>query len=305
MKKNKILAIAGPTASGKTGLSVELAKRLNGEIICCDSMQIYKYMNIGTAKPTLDEMQNIPHHLFDFVDPNYPFSCAEYVPLARQKIDEITQRGHLPILCGGTGLYLDSVLYQKDYSPDIDSNIRRSLEKYTDEEAYELLKKYDCESASVIHKNNRKRVNRALEIYLGTGRTKTVWDRELRGDEALYDADIVVLSFSDRDKLYQRINRRVDIMINSGLEDEVRSIDFLAQSTAKDAIGYKEFRQYFKGEISLSDTVEMIKQATRRYAKRQQTWFKREKNQINVVLDTFDSSDDIVNFVLNCLTSAG
>lgn len=300
--KIKIAAVVGPTAGGKTSLAVELAKRANGEIICCDSMQIYEQMKIGSAAPTEEEKQGIPHHLFDFVPVDVNFSAAEYVPLARKAIENIAGRGKLPILCGGTGLYLESLMYQSDYSPSVDPSIRVELQTKDDDTLYNMLSEYDPESANTIHKNNRKRVIRALEIYLGTGKTKTEWDALSRTKESIYDARVFVLSYRDRETLYERINRRVDIMFDMGLVDEVKSIDFPEGSTAGDAIGYKELREYFKGNITLEEAKENIKQATRRYAKRQITWFKREKSAVSLYADDHNSLDDIVNIVLNHLT---
>ncbi|MBR5515996.1 MAG: tRNA (adenosine(37)-N6)-dimethylallyltransferase MiaA [Clostridia bacterium] len=302
-KKIKIVAVVGPTAGGKTALAIELAKRLDGEIICCDSMQIYKKMVIGSAAPTEKEKQGIPHHLFGFVPVEKNFSAADYVPLARQKIEEIASRGKLPILCGGTGLYLESLMYQSDYSPSVDMKIRDELNKKGEEELYEMLEKYDPEAAKQIHKNNKKRVVRALEIYLGTGKTKTEWDAATRTKESIYDARVFVLSYRDREILYERINRRVDIMVESGLIDEVKGIDFPEGSTAGEAIGYKELRGYLSGKATLEEAANDIKQATRRYAKRQITWFKREKNALNLYADDYDKLEDIVNIVLNYLTS--
>jgi len=284
--KIKIAAVVGPTAGGKTALAIELAKRLDGEIICCDSMQIYERMMIGSAAPTEEEKQGIPHHLFGFV-----------------QIEEITARGKLPILCGGTGLYLESLLYQSDYSPSVDPEIREDLNKKDGDELYEMLKELDPESAVSIHKNNKKRVVRALEITIGTGRKKSEWDALTRVKEPLYDARVAVLSYRGRETLYDRINRRVDLMLEAGLLDEVKSIDFPEGSTAGEAIGYKELRGYLNGEATLEEASEDIKQATRRYAKRQITWFKREKNALLLYVEDYDSSEDIVNKVLNYLTS--
>ncbi len=300
--KIKIAAVVGPTASGKTALAVECAKRLCGEIICCDSMQIYKNMDIGTAKPTKEEQMGVPHHLFDFVDPNLSFSCADYLPLARKCIEEVSHKGALPVLCGGTGLYLESLLYQSDFSPSVDPVLRTELDKLTNDELYQKLSTLDPESALAIHKNNRKRVMRALEITIGTGRKKSEWDKQTRAKEALYDANTVVLCWRDREKLYQRINKRVDIMFEMGLEEEVRSLAFSENSTAAQAIGYKEMGSYLKGECSLEEAKDAIKTATRRYAKRQMTWFNRMEDAVTVYADDYDSFEDIVNIVLNHLT---
>ncbi|MBE6574203.1 MAG: tRNA (adenosine(37)-N6)-dimethylallyltransferase MiaA [Ruminococcaceae bacterium] len=300
--KIKIAAIVGPTAGGKTALAVEVAKRIGGEIICCDSMQIYEKMMIGSAAPTEEERQGVPHHLFGFVPVEKNFSAADYVPLARAKIEEITARGKLPILCGGTGLYLESLMYQSDYSPAVDPAIRESLEPKDVDELHAMLCELDPVSAEAIHKNNKKRVIRALEICIGTGKPKSEWDALSRTKESIYDARVVVLSYRDRETLYDRINRRVDMMFDAGLIDEVKSIDFPEGSTAGEAIGYKELRGYLKGEAALEDAANDIKQATRNYAKRQITWFKREKSALSLYVEDYGCLDDIVNIVLNHLT---
>ena len=193
-------------------------------------------------------------------------------------------------------------MYQSDYSPSVDPSIREDLQEKDDDTLYDMLSEYDPESAAAIHKNNRKRVIRALEIYLGTGKTKTEWDALSRTKESIYDANVFVLSYRDRETLYERINRRVDIMFDMGLVDEVKSIDFPEGSTAGDAIGYKELRDYFNGNITLEQAKEDIKQATRRYAKRQITWFKREKSALQLYADDYSGVEDIVNIVLKHLT---
>ena len=280
-KKIKVIAVVGPTASGKTALSVELAKRLNGEIISCDSMQIYKGMDIGTAKVTENEAQGVPHHLVSFISPESSFSCADYVRLAREKIAEITSRGKTPIFCGGTGLYLDSVLTENEFSEVGDNaEIREALAKKSPDELYEELLRIDSAAAEKTHKNNVKRVIRALEIYYGTGITKTEWDRRSREKESRYESVIIGLDFKSRETLYERINRRVDIMTENGLIDEVKALDSesFRASTASQGIGYKEILSYFDGRLSLSEAIEEIKKGSRNYAKRQLTWFKRNES---------------------------
>ena len=302
-EKIKIAAIVGPTAGGKTALAVEAAKRIGGEIICCDSMQIYEKMIIGSAAPSEEEKQGVPHHLFGFVPIEKNFSAADYVPLARQKIEEISSRGKLPILCGGTGLYLESLMYQSDYSPSVAPEIREELNKKNEDELYDMLVSLDPVSSEIIHKNNKKRVVRALEICIGTGKPKSEWDALSRTKESIYDARVVVLSYRDREALYNRIDRRVDMMFDSGLVDEVKGIAFPEGSTAGEAIGYKELRGYLKGEATLQEASDAIKQATRRYAKRQITWFKREKNSMSLYVEDYGSFEDIVNIVLKHLTN--
>lgn len=280
--KTKILAVVGPTASGKSALAIELAKRLDGEIICCDSMQIYKQMNIGTAKPDESEISAVPHHLFDFADPDRSFSCADYIPLAKAAVEEISSRGKLPIFCGGTGLYLDRFLSGAEFeSTDIDEDFRREMTEFAAQNGnialHEKLREVDPISADEIHPNNVKRVIRALEIYKTSGRTKSELDRESKSFESEYSALQIGLKYDDREILYDRINRRVDKMMQAGLLDETRELleagIFEKNSTAAQAIGYKELLTYFSGEKELIEAVDDLKMATRRYAKRQMTWF--------------------------------
>ncbi len=273
-----VIAVVGPTASGKTALSVALAKRLDGEIISCDSMQVYRGMDIGTAKVTEEETCGVPHHLIDTVSPEESFSCADYSALAREKIEEIVKRGKTPIICGGTGLYLDSVLTENEFSEaGKDDVCRERLMQRSLDELFEELKRVDPEAAEKTHKNNVKRVVRALEIYHTTGITKTEWDRRSREKESRYDAVIIGLDYKDRETLYERINKRVDIMMDAGLLTEVKALDTPAfrESTASDGIGYKEMLSYLDGNASLGEAVEEIKKNSRNYAKRQLTWFRR------------------------------
>ena len=275
-----VIAVVGPTASGKTALAVELAKRLDGEIISCDSMQVYRGMDIGTAKVTAEEASGIPHHLIDVVSPEDSFSCADYSTLARCAIEDIAKRGKIPIFCGGTGLYLDSVLTENEFSEaGRDDACRERLMQVSPDELYEDLKRIDPEAAERTHKNNVKRVARALEIDYTTGVTKTEWDRRSREKESRYDAVIIGLDYKDRDTLYGRINQRVDIMMDAGLLSEVKALDTpdFRLGTASDGIGYKELLLYLDGNVSLGEAVEEIKKNSRNYAKRQLTWFRRNK----------------------------
>lgn len=297
-RKIKVLAVVGPTASGKTDLSLRLAEALNGEIISCDSMQIYRDMNIGTAKPSLDERRGIPHHLFDVCDPENDFSCADYKQLAEAAIKDVTGRGKTPIFCGGTGLYLSSVLRGGDLSPTIPNGIRESLEKRSPDENWDELLSVDPDSAALTHKNNVKRVIRALEIYHGTGKTKTEWDKLSLEVESPFDALIFGLDYKSRDTLYGRINRRVDIMMDEGLEAEVRAVAPRLGKTASQAIGYKELLCYINGELSYEDAVELLKKNTRNYAKRQLTWFRRDQNVIWSYPDK-ESADAIFENIVN------
>lgn len=306
--KPRVAAVVGPTASGKTALAIELAKLFDGEIISCDSMQIYRGMDIGTAKPTVDEMCGIPHHMIDIIEPSDTFSAADYAPLAKAACDDIIARGKLPIFCGGTGLYLDAVLSANDYADvETDHELRASLlcdaERDGAHALWERLATVDPEAAAATHENNVKRVVRALELYLSSGVTKTEWDRRSRLRPKPYDAVTVALE-RDREEMYSRIDRRVDIMMDMGLEGEVHSLlesgRLPRSSTAAQAIGYKEFIDCFDGKCTLSDTVAMIKQSTRRYAKRQLTWFRRN-SEVNW-LNADSNFKDIVNIAKKLLT---
>ena len=280
-QKIKILAVVGPTASGKTAVSVELAKRLGGEVVSCDSMQVYRRMNIGTAKPTQEETEGIPHHLIDAVDPETPFSCAEYVTLAGEAVRDISARGKLPIFCGGTGLYLDRFLCGEMEETHADEALRTALFAFAEREGvdalHERLRAVDPESADAIHKNNVKRVVRALEIYEQTGIPKSEFDRRSQETETPYEAVVIGLRYPNREVLYDRINRRVDIMLEEGLLEETQKLKsegvFEVNLTAAQAIGYKELLGYLDGEETLAEATENLKTATRRYAKRQLTWF--------------------------------
>lgn len=307
----KILAVVGPTASGKTTLAIELAKIFNGEIISCDSMQIYRNMNIGTAKPTIDEMNGIPHHLIDIIEPYDNFSCFDYVTAAKNCIDDIKNRNKMPIFCGGTGLYLDSVLtdnkFAEHHSPT-DTAIRDRLSQESPANLHQQLQTIDSDSAATIHPNNVKRVIRALEIYYMTGKTKTQWDKESRSDNTIYNPIIIGLDYQNRDLLYEKIDRRVDMMISAGLVDEVKSLDIdrLSLSTAGQAIGYKEVIEYIRNECTFDEMINKIKLNTRRYAKRQLTWFKRNTNIRWYYSENFDNDTtkykEIVNNLFMLLT---
>ena len=286
-EKRRIYVIAGPTASGKSSLGLALASEYPFEIISMDSMQIYRRMDVGTAKPTAEELMLVRHHMIDAVEPDGTFSCADYIKMADECIDDIYSRGKLPLFVGGTGLYLDGLIRHNSYEeyerPSRSLEYRRELQRVAEEQGsdrlYEMLCELDPESAATIHKNNVKRVMRALEIIKETGKTKAEADRESRRIEGKYDVCTVILDYPDREILYDRINRRVDVMMSQGLLDEARSLydDGLLTngSTASAAIGYKEFITYFEGNASLESCIELLKQSSRRYAKRQVTWFSR------------------------------
>ncbi len=294
----KVFAIVGPTAVGKTALAIKLAKKYNGEIISCDSMQIYRGMDIGTAKPTMDELSSVPHHLIDIKDPNENFSCADYQLLAKNIIDDIIKRGKTPIFCGGTGLYLDSVLEIPSFSETArDDDYRAYLEELATTRGvdllHDMLKEIDPESAEAIHKNNVKRVIRALEIYKATGTPKSVLDKESKKVAPPYDSTVFFLYAKNRDLLYKRIEDRVDIMLNEGLLDEARRLydnGYLREDyTSFGAIGYKEFIPYFEGASTLESCILELKKATRHYAKRQLTWFSRHENYHKIYVDECDA----------------
>ncbi len=281
-RKNRILAVVGPTAGGKSALALTLAGRLSGEIVSCDSMQIYRGMDIGTAKPTVAEMRDIPHHLIDVADPEDSFSVADYVRLAGEAVGGILSRGNLPVFCGGTGLYLDSFLRGGGFElTEGDMELREALrceaEKLGNEALHARLKAVDPDSAAAIHPNNLRRVIRALEIFETTGKTKSELDRLSRLPGSAYDPVIIGLRFSDREELYRRIDARVDKMLSDGLLMETERLYkagvFEKSRTAAQAIGYKELLGFIRGEVTLEKAAEELKISTRHYAKRQMTWF--------------------------------
>lgn len=294
---NKIIAIVGPTAVGKTALALRLARELDGEIISCDSMQIYKGMDIGTAKPTKEEQEEIKHHLIDIKSPDEEYSCADYAKDAREAIEDIVARGKTPIFCGGTGLYLDSVIEIESFSSGVkDEAYRLELEKYAKENGNEALHKMldevDSISANEIHPNNVKRVIRALEIYKCTGIPKSEWDIKSKTATPPYDATVFFLTCENRELLVNRIEKRVDIMLEEGLLKEAKDLyknGYLNEKyTSFSAIGYKELLPYIKGEDTLENCVERLKISTRQYAKRQITWFSRKPSYNKVYIDKCD-----------------
>lgn len=302
----KILAVVGPTAGGKSALAMELAKRLDGEIISCDSMQVYRRMDIGTAKPTEQERAEVRHHLIDVAEPFDSFSSAEYVSLASRAIEDCHKSGKLPIVCGGTGLYLDALLRGDDPAPNTtDGAVRAELMEYAEREGadalWQQLYRIDRESAEATHKNNVKRVARAIEIYRVSGVTKTELDRRSRLAGSRYDACVIGLRYADRQTLYDRINKRVDIMLDEGLVEETEALMregvFEKNQTAAQAIGYKEILPHIKGECSRETAAEALKTATRRYAKRQMTWFSAKNYvQWSEVADSYKKTfEEIVN----------
>lgn len=293
-------AITGPTASGKTALSLYLARELGCEIISCDSMQIYKRMDIGTAKATAEERAVCPHHMIDFLSPTESYSAEDYRARAVEVAKDIYARGMMPLFVGGTGLYLDTVMRGGELmSPPSSDELKERLLATTlteegKEELWQRLRAIDPDSAEKIHKNNVRRVARAVEIYELTGKTKTYFDELSKQFHSEIDIGIITLDFHNRDNLYSRVDKRVDIMIDEGLVDEVRSLYtdglLLPNTTAAQAIGYKEIVTYLEGKCTLDEAVELIKLSTRRYAKRQLTWFRHNENARRLYVDREDGS---------------
>ncbi|MDY5376821.1 MAG: tRNA (adenosine(37)-N6)-dimethylallyltransferase MiaA [Eubacterium coprostanoligenes] len=293
MEKTKIICVVGATASGKTDLAVKLAKAVDGEIISADSMQVYKNMPIATAVATKEEQDGVPHHLVEFLDADQTFSVADFVERAKVLIDEITARGRVPIVAGGTGLFVDSLVKNISFS-QVGSNaeIRNELAEKSNEELFEKLLALDPKSAEDIHPNNRKRVIRALELCM-SGTSKTEQNENSMLIDSPYDALYIGIGYQDRQKLYDRINKRVDLMLEAGLENEARQMLGKQGLTARQAIGHKELQPYIDGNITLDEAVEGLKRETRRYAKRQLTWFRRNEN-INWLYADEMSRDELV-----------
>lgn len=305
--KQKVICIVGPTASGKTGLAIELAKKINAEVISADSMQIYKGLDIGTAKVTEEEAQGIKHHLIDICNITDKFSVADFKALCYDKIDEILSRGKNVIICGGTGLYISAIVDNMNFSEeDVDIEYRKYLEKLAQEKSneyvYNMLKEIDPKSAETIHPNNLKRVIRALEIARNSDKIKSIHMEEekerIKKEDSKYEFFVYYIDH-DRDYLYERINKRVDIMVEDGVVDEalkVYNMNLDKDNTCMQAIGYKEFFPYFKGEDTLENCILKLKQETRRYAKRQMTWF---KNKLNIIyLDGKKGTNELTNEII-------
>ncbi|OPX43713.1 tRNA dimethylallyltransferase [Ruminiclostridium hungatei] len=308
----EVIVIAGPTASGKTKLSIELAKRLNGEIISADSMQIYKYMDIGTAKPALDEMQGIKHYLIDELFPNEEFNVVRFKELAEKYIEEIFEKGKQPIIAGGTGLYISSLVNNINFSEtECDWELRKQLSREAEENGpgyiHEKLKQVDPVAAAGIHPNNVKRVVRALEVYIQTQKPISYHNEKSREIPPKYKYVMLGLAM-ERDKLYDRINKRVDMMLENGLVNEVRRLIDLGYSdsiTSMQGIGYKEILYYLRNEITLEEATELIRRETRRYAKRQLTWFKRINEIKWFSIDNSGNTNTIIDEVVAYIRSHG
>ncbi len=300
--KPKVIVICGPTASGKTALSIELAKQINGEIVSADSMQIYKDMNIGSAKPTIEEMGDVKHYMIDCVSPSMRYSVADYKKQAIAVIEEILKKGKIPIVVGGTGLYVDSLIYGIEYQDiEFDPEYRKKLENIAENEGLEKLyieaSRIDPEAIKNISKNDKKRIIRILEIYKATGKTKTEQEIESRKNDVPYDYRVFAINMN-REILYDRINKRVDIMLEQGLIEEVENIcnKYSTYPTAMQALGYKEIKEYLDGKLTKEEAVEKVKQETRRYAKRQLTWFR--KNKQTIWLNGSESRQNNINIIL-------
>ena len=295
---NRVIVICGPTATGKTKYSIEVAKKYNGEIVSCDSMQLYKYMNIGSAKPTTNELNEVKHHLVDFVHPSEEFSVSIYSNLARKAISDILSRGKTPIISGGTGLYLNSILYEMDFSSkDKDQELRNSLLEKDNLTLYEMLKEIDLDSANRIHPNNKKKIIRAIECS-GLKDFKALNIKNPSIDP------ILICLTRNRDELYKRIDSRVDDMVSLGLFDEVKSLLDMGlkyEDISMKGIGYKEIIEYFNGNYSKEEAIDLIKKNTRHYAKRQITWFKRYEDMNWINISDFKTENDVLSAIFEII----
>ena len=306
-EKIPVIAVVGPTASGKTGLAVEIAKRFGGEVVSADSMQIYSELSVGTAKPTDEEMSGIPHHLVGFLSISEEYSVANYVDDAKKAVAEICKNGKLPVICGGTGLYVDSLLTNTEFSEiKSDPKLRESLFAFAEEKGrealFERLKKADPETADKLHFNNLGRVVRALEVYEITGKPISEHQKLSRSVPSPYDVCYIGTSYRDREKLYSKIEKRIDTMLSKELLDEARFVfEHDEHGTAAQAIGYKEFYPYFRGESTLDEAIELLKKETRHYAKRQLTWFRRNEKINWIYWDDYDSKDEVYNTVFKII----
>lgn len=305
MAKKPLIILTGPTAVGKTGLSISLAKAVGGEIISADSMQVYRGMDIGSAKIRPEEMQGVPHYLIDELEPDEEFHVVKFKHLAEKYMAKIYERGRIPILVGGTGFYIQSVLYDIDFTENgSDSSYRRELEELARERGagylHRMLAQADPDSAADIHENNVKRVIRALEYYHDCGEPISVHNRRERQKESPYAAVYFVLN-EDRSRLYERINQRIDAMLEEGLVEEVTALKrrgFTPDMVSMQGLGYKEILDYLDGKCSLEEAVYRLKRDTRHFAKRQITWFKRERDVCWVQKEDFESSEDILAYML-------
>ena len=297
---NPIICIAGPTASGKTALAVELAKEFNGEVVSCDSMYVYKGMNIGTAKPSLEEMDGIVHHMIDVAEASEDFSVSKYCDMAAPIVDDIVARGKTAIIAGGTGLYMDSLIKGNDFAPFPATGMREKLEARADREGMEsmlsLLASIDPDSAARLHLSDRKRIIRALEVYYETGETITAHNLKTQAIPPRYSPLWLGLDFADRAELYRRIDLRVELMLEMGLVEEIKGLldsGIPRKCTAMQAIGYKEFVAALNGELSIEEAADQVRIASRHYAKRQLTWFRRNKNIHWITREAGEGAEEI------------
>lgn len=298
---NNIICIAGPTASGKTALAATLAKELNGEVVSCDSMQVYRRMDIGTAKPTLEEMQGIPHHMIDVAEPWEDFSVSRYCEMAAPVVDDILSRGKTAVIAGGTGLYMDALIRGNAFAPFPATGVRERLEAQADAEGMEAmlsrLRAVDPDAAGRLHLSDRKRILRALEVYLETGETITEHNRKTQAVPPRYSPLWLGLDFARRGELYRRIDLRVGLMLEQGLVEEIRGLladGIPEKATAMQAIGYKEFVDALDGRCTIEEAADQVRQSSRRYAKRQLTWFRRNKAIHWLIRDTGDTGREIL-----------
>ncbi|MEE0381035.1 MAG: tRNA (adenosine(37)-N6)-dimethylallyltransferase MiaA [Oscillospiraceae bacterium] len=298
---NNIICIAGPTASGKTALAATLAKELNGEVVSCDSMQVYKRMDIGTAKPTLEEMQGIPHHMIDVAEPWEDFSVSRYCDMAAPIVDDILSRGKTAVIAGGTGLYMDCLIRGNTFAPFPATGVRERLEAQADADGMEAmlshLRAVDPDAAGRLHLSDRKRILRALEVYLETGETITEHNRKTQAVPPRYSPIWLGLDFAQRGELYRRIDLRVSLMLQQGLVEEIQGLlaDGIPETaTAMQAIGYKEFVDALDGRCTIEEAADLVRQSSRRYAKRQLTWFRRNKAIHWLIRDTGDTGREIL-----------
>lgn len=303
-KKIPVIAVIGPTASGKTGLAVEIAKKIGGEVVSADSMQIYSELTIGTAKPTEEEMEGIKHHLVGHKSIDDEYSVADYVEEAKKAIDDIVLRNKIPVICGGTGLYVDSLLSNTEFSeikssPEIREKLFEFAKENGNEALFEKLRIIDPESAAKTHANNLSRVVRALEVFEVTGKTMSEHQRDSHPVPSAYDVCYIGTNYSEREKLYARIEQRIDEMLTEGVEEEAKFLfEHNGTCTAAQAIGYKEFYPYFRGEMSREDAVSVLKMETRHYAKRQLTWFRRNPKINWLFRDNYSEKQEFVDEAL-------
>ncbi len=310
MNKIPIIAVVGPTASGKTALAVEIAKKYNAEIVSCDSMQVYKGMDIATAKPSAEEMQEVAHHLISVIPRDNDFSVAAYKELAQNEIKNIVSRGKNVVLVGGTGLYAQALLDNIEFlDAPKDDEIRKSLEKRAEQEGIQALldelEKIDEPTAKKLHPNNKIRIIRALEVYYSSGKTMSEQIELSRINPSVYNVCYIGLDFKERQNLYDRINQRVDVMLNSGLLEETEQyLNEEHRTTANQAIGCKEISEYLKGKVALTEATEKLKMETRRYAKRQLTWFRRNEKINWIYVDSFNTFSELFKYACNVIDSS-